>query len=1401
MSAPDVDLENPEAPPERPHEEKARKSRLKRALIVLGSVVGVLAVLIVLVLAGLRYGVLTDPGRDLLLRTANGLELGRFGTLQLEGFEGDIWRDFTVERVTITDSQGVWLEGRRVHVEWNAAALFRRRFDASNIEAAIVRVFRRPVLAPDDGGPSQPLPVSVDIDRLAVTVETFPALSVRRGVWDVAGELHASRDNAWRGQLAALSFLHPGDGIRAGFQVGGDEPFGFTADGREAAGGALAGLLGLPADEPFSLRARGGGTAEQGSIEVVARTGDDVPAFAQGAWTPEGGRVTGRLTLAASTWTQDWAQRVGPEANFELRMGRDGDGTRPATLNVQGAALQLSASGPVNLSERSTPGLQAQLALQDLNAWVPAPEMGGAQAAGVLSGSLEDVRFEGNVTVRQVALAGYALQTISGPITLTRSDENGLTASGRVQGAGGTGTGLPAAWLGARPSAAFDIHLLNDGRLLVRSASATGAGLRLNARGERGLLGGLSFRGDLALSNLAAAAPGASGTLTADWSASQGGANRPWNFSVDASGRGLRTGLAQLDRLLGGSPRLRARGEWLGTQRIRLADASLDAEAFDATARGTAEIGGPVDMALTWSADGPFAAGPLEVSGRMTGDGRVTGTFDNPRADLNARLAAVDLPQVTLQPVNLTVSVERRGEGFTGVLGVRGDSQYGPASLDTDFAFAGDGFNLTNLRLDGAGLRAQGDVALRNGEPSLADLTVAAGPGAFLEAGTAEGRLRLSAAPGGPDVDLSLRGQGLVWRGADVPVRSLSLTARGPLSRLPFEVEVAGDSPVAYAFRGRGLYAQAGEVRTVNLEGQGTAREIAFRTLAPVVLRLAGPERSVQARIGVGGGEATVQGRQTAEAVSLRANLSGVQLGVFSEELAGRIGGDVVLEGRGPSLNGTADLTLANARNRDAPDALSLDGRVRAVLAGNRLNVEAQAGDGSTLQATANASLPVEASAAPLRLAIVRTAPISGRFDARGELQPLWDVFFGGERSLRGRLVTQGTVGGTLNDPQVTGTANVTNGRFQDAGIGLTLQDVTLAAELNGDNFYVRQFSGRDGGGGTVTGQGQVSLERNGGGNFRLALNGFQIFDTDQGSASASGTATLTRGADGALALRGRLTVDRADIEPNPPTPSGVVQMDVIERNVPAEFGARNTRPPAPRGPGVALDVQITAPRRIFVRGRGLDIEMSLNARVGGTTNAPQLSGTARVVRGDFSFAGKTFEFDERSTISLDEQPRNIRLNLTAVREDPSLTAVIRVRGTAERPEIELSSTPRLPQDEVLSQVLFGRSASQLSALEAAQLASSLSALSGGGGFDVIGGLRDFAGLDRLTFAGGGNGSALSVAGGRYITEDVYLEIIGGGREGPAAQVEWRVRRNLSVISRFGGETGARLSVRWRREW
>jgi translocation and assembly module TamB len=114
--------------------------------------------------------------------------------------------------------------------------------------------------------------------------------------------------------------------------------------------------------------------------------------------------------------------------------------------------------------------------------------------------------------------------------------------------------------------------------------------------------------------------------------------------------------------------------------------------------------------------------------------------------------------------------------------------------------------------------------------------------------------------------------------------------------------------------------------------------------------------------------------------------------------------------------------------------------------------------------------------------------------------------------------------------------------------------------------------------------------------------------------------------------------------------------------------------------------------------------------------------------------------------------------------------------------------------------VLFGSSASQLSPVEAAQLAAAVTTLATGGGFDVMGGLSRFARLDRLAL-GGNEASGVTVSGGKYIGNHLYLELTGGGRYGPSAQVEYRANRSLSLISQVGGLGGAKLSVRWRHDY
>jgi translocation and assembly module TamB len=1380
----------------------SKRPRLKRRLAI--SVL-VLVVLIGALFAAVRFGAMAPPTLGLIEARADGLAIGRFGNLKIEGLSGDLLRDIRIRRLTIADEEGVWLEADRISVQWDYLALLRRRFHAERLTAQEVRLIRRPTLTPkkdETGG----LPVRISIDQAQLRLAVSEAFSYERGLFDVTAQLDVRRRGRGQsGEISARSLLRSGDHLDAKFQMGPRRPLLIDVSALEAQGGAIAGALGLPADRPFRLRVDAAGEGSEGRFEALATSGSTTPLRANGGWNELGGRAVGRLALDASQLTEPLAARLGDTVAFDVQGQEAEDDLFLVTARLNADNLAVRAVGQVNPGARRTgpQGLSVVLDTAQLSRLTGGPDMGATRLSGVLTGSPDDLSFDGDVTAQALGVGGYRLASVSGPVEVIRNGR-GISLDANLRGAGGSGEGYLDALLGPQPRLSLEAERLSDGRILVRQLDATGQGLDLDARGGRSLLGGLNVRGTARLSNLAEARAGASGAVNLTWSAERGRREGPWRLRLDGSGADLGTGYAQLDRLLGETPQFRAEAEY-AQSRLALQEARLNGRAFEAEAAGVYGPGGDLRFKVDWSAEGPLQAGPAEFQGAAEGTGALTGTVSAPKLDLTARFDEIDLPRLPLRDAVFTLSFGRsQAAGAAGQVNLVAESQYGPARGRADFALPDSGVDLRQIDVEAGGVELEGALSLRRATPSRADLRLAIGPGAVLSRGSINGEVRIVDGAEAPVADLALRIRDAVPVGSELAIVAGRLTAKGPIDQLAYELSASGGyGGERWDVTGGGALAEAETARTLTFMGRGGYGDRKVSTVQPAIIRLGDGVRTARLVLGTAdGGRVDIDGSLAGAVADIDAKITDLGLDILNPDLAGRVNANLSLSGRGQELVGSLGARLSDARGRGSPRAQGLDGVLEVVLRDDTMTVEAQVTNEQGLRAETNLTLPTEASAQPLRLALDRRRPVQGRVFADGDVEPLWALLMDGDRSLAGRVQINGEIGGSLADPSLSGRASLEAGRFDDAATGLSLRDLSVAAVFSERVIDVSRARGVDGSGGSVNGSGQISLYRGGVSGFRLRLDGFRLIDNDIAQADASGEVTINRNAEGKVRLSGDLRVDEAEIAADPPTPSGVVTLDVIERNRPLELDLRqNLRMQSQRrGEGWALDVSLDAARGIFVRGRGLDVEMSLDARVTGTTSRPILSGEARVVRGDYEFAGKRFEFDPRGVVYLSTSPSNIRLDLTATRDDPALTAVIRVSGTAAKPSIRLTSSPVLPDDEVLSQVLFGRSASQLSTIEAAQLAAALSSLAGGGGFDIVGNLREFAGLDRLSL-GGNEVSGVTVAGGKYLTDDVYLEIIGGGRSGATAQVEWQVRRNLSIVSRLTGEGDSRIAVRWRRDY
>ena len=78
-----------------------------------------------------------------------------------------------------------------------------------------------------------------------------------------------------------------------------------------------------------------------------------------------------------------------------------------------------------------------------------------------------------------------------------------------------------------------------------------------------------------------------------------------------------------------------------------------------------------------------------------------------------------------------------------------------------------------------------------------------------------------------------------------------------------------------------------------------------------------------------------------------------------------------------------------------------------------------------------------------------------------------------------------------------------------------------------------------------VGASGRMDLAPNGASSLTLDLKKFQLIQNEIARATASGRVIAAKGADGKTTLTGQLAIDRADVNPKAPLPTGVVAMEV----------------------------------------------------------------------------------------------------------------------------------------------------------------------------------------------------------------------------------------------------------------
>lgn len=1258
--------------------------------------------------------------------------------IRISNIDGALSSQASIREITISDEEGVWLRVNDAAIDWDQGALFTGRLLVRELSAASIDYLRNP--QPSDAV-QLPAPEANGFE-----VPEFP----------VAIQLD-------RIAVPSVTF--------------GESVFGLGSQI------ALAG----------NLRLEGGSLDAALDIERL-----DGP----------GGRLDLDIAYANADQSIDLA----------LTLAEPPDGILANLLNIEGRpaiTLGVAGNGPVD-------DLTTSLTLD-----------GGGQRA--LEGTASLAQAPGGLAV-QASLGGPIGTLVAPSYRAFFGDRTALEATALVRSAGGievsdlqlSGGQLALAGSLSTTSDGFLDRLQLDGSIADPSGSVVllpipggatsiqGAELSVDYGGTSGedwtaALTATGFsNGDLSAQTLTVSASGVAANLADP-------ASRRVTFNADGRLEGLSSPDAEVVAALGDSLGIGIAGLWNAGEPIQLPQLRIVGRSLTAALAGEIDdwtFNGQIGVATSSLA--PFSGladrdlgGALSLS--ATGSvSPLTGgfdlTLDGTAEDLD--LAEPTLDRVLAGEVTLAGRVARNTQGF-----------------------AADGFRLGNDRVQ---FSADGRFATGAADfdfaASLADLA--------LLSNEAEGRLEITgSARSEQTIALELTGrvpQGRLagkaladarfgFSGQLSPDGALAGALDGTASLDGAAISLAGD--LASDETGRrlsGLKFSAGPTQLTGALAQDESGLITGELVlaspdistaaALLALRASGAADATMAMAPAGGTQALqVTGDLSGLALDdLRVGSAAIEASIAdlfgSPAISGTVaardlvaGGFVIdqLDAEATQSGDTrfvADALLSSDPTLAGAGLTPLRASARGSLTGRVVTLDTITASGQGgLEVAGSGRVPLEGEG--LSIAVTGTAPLAlaNRLvsDRGGQ--------FSGTATLRAEVT------GALASPDLSGSISTSGAGYVDPALNLRLVDISGSASLAGERLVIDTLAGRLATGGTVSVSGSVGLDGGNTADLALQLDQARYADGNLVVATLDGALRVTGELAGNSLISGNVRVERADIT-IPESFGGSAALVVPDhRNLPPDAAATLARARVDErssrsgtAPRLGLDIAVAAPNQIFVRGRGLDAEVGGAVRLTGTLDAVQPVGAFSLNRGRLSILGQRITFEEGSlTLVGDLDPY---LDFRARTEGQGTSVFVDVTGRVSDLDIAFSSNPPLPEDEVLSRLLFNRSMGELTPLQVARLAGAAAELAGGSNTSLVDSLRQQAGLADLDVTTGEDGS-LAVQAGTYLQDNVYLGVEAGADGQSRATINLDLTEDIKARASTGTDGESSIGVFFETEY
>jgi autotransporter translocation and assembly factor TamB len=341
------------------------------------------------------------------------------------------------------------------------------------------------------------------------------------------------------------------------------------------------------------------------------------------------------------------------------------------------------------------------------------------------------------------------------------------------------------------------------------------------------------------------------------------------------------------------------------------------------------------------------------------------------------------------------------------------------------------------------------------------------------------------------------------------------------------------------------------------------------------------------------------------------------------------------------------------------------------------------------------------------------SVPAADRFDVHVDSSPidlgLIQGFTNQLTNVKGTVQAKIDVTGAADDPHPIGEITLESAAFTAAATGVTYTDVDGKIELQPDKVHIDSISVLDNQQNPLEISGDLAVHGTEVGGVQIYVNAddFKVIDNKMGNVRINSDLRLT-GQLNAPRLEGELGINTGQINLDPilaQTGDSAYATKETEYTTAAEDQAGQTNAQPTGFNALTMNLHLTVPDDLVVKASDLQAPGSpiglgaINVTLGGdirVTKDPgksvRLVGSVKTIRGFYDFQNRRFDILRDGSVRFDGlEELNPTLDIRTERVIQAVTAHVNVRGTPQKPEIVLSSTPPLEQADILSLIVFNQ--------------------------------------------------------------------------------------------------------------